>query len=561
MKFPFFKALLVAGVLATTWNCADDVTINYNGNYADWQDGSAIFDTGDGNVFIGEDNVVKDEEGNVIGTYDPNTQQIVGSDGEVQFEGVNKEELPVVEIPADTGSDNGSNTGNGTNTGNGSSTGTGTGAGNGTGTGTGTGTNADSGTGAGNSTGTGSDAGNGAGAGSSTSNGNGNGVESSTSAGSNNDNGNNNENASSGDNNNSTSDQPQKGDNETCYDKASGKYVKYYENLKGSKDEQYAYDNNCELKCWHDPTGNDCKQISGSSTQQGGDNTGSTGGNNTGSSSSSSNQQANPQSSNGSSQQGGNNGGGSTTTPTYPNGTTPNFEINESGRSGKAFGSRYWDCCKPHCGWNDNANGHPSSTCGVGGTTKVGADTQCFKNGGNAGTCTTQIPKVINENLAYAFAAVPGHLGGECGKCFLITFTGKSNGVDEARAQKLKGKQMVIMVSNIGYDVKNDQFDIMIPGGGFGEFNCCTNQIGVSYTGKEYGGFIHDCGGWQNQENDSGIPEIQNCVEEKCRSVFANNPNMLEGCLFSVNWYSVANNPEFNFKELKSCPQELVDRY
>ena len=38
--------------------------------------------------------------------------------------------------------------------------------------------------------------------------------------------------------------------------------------------------------------------------------------------------------------------------------------------------------------------------------------------GGPATACLDQIPMVVNDNLAYAFAASPGAGANVCGKCF-----------------------------------------------------------------------------------------------------------------------------------------------
>ena len=51
-------------------------------------------------------------------------------------------------------------------------------------------------------------------------------------------------------------------------------------------------------------------------------------------------------------------------------------------------------------------------------------------------------------------------------KCFALTFTGTGKYETKANHQALKGKTLVVMASNIGYDVENGQFDMMIPGGG-----------------------------------------------------------------------------------------------
>ena len=87
---------------------------------------------------------------------------------------------------------------------------------------------------------------------------------------------------------------------------------------------------------------------------------------------------------------------------------------------------------------------------------------------GPATTCFSQIPIIINDYLAYAFAAVPGNKPEECGKCYELSFTGEGKYETRLNHQKLWGKKLIVMVSNYGYDASNNQFDILIPGGGVG---------------------------------------------------------------------------------------------
>lgn len=303
--------------------------------------------------------------------------------------------------------------------------------------------------------------------------------------------------------------------NDQCFDKASGKCVKYYAEQTGSKGEKYAYDNSCNVKCYYDPDNKDCKNISGSAPA-----------------SSSSQQQQQQQKSSSSQQQ---------------QQVSTNFKIKSGGRSGQGWGSRYWDCCMPHCAWKGNTS-NPTKTCDAN-MNSIGESGGSVCSGGSGGVCDMQAPWAANEKLAFAFAAVPAALGGECGKCFLLTFDGKShNGGNKANTSGLSGKQMVIMVSNIGGDVSSNQFDIMIPGGGVGLYNGCGAQLGIPSTGAQYGGFITDC------KSDPS------CVKQKC-SVFSKYPKLQAGCEFSATWMGGANNPSFKFEELESCPSEISSKW
>lgn len=40
------------------------------------------------------------------------------------------------------------------------------------------------------------------------------------------------------------------------------------------------------------------------------------------------------------------------------------MELNSLAANG--YATRYWDCCKPHCGWSGNiSSGKPMKTCNV----------------------------------------------------------------------------------------------------------------------------------------------------------------------------------------------------
>ena len=241
-------------------------------------------------------------------------------------------------------------------------------------------------------------------------------------------------------------------------------------------------------------------------------------------------------------------------------GSTPNFSIKAGGRSGSGWGSRYWDCCKPHCAWSGKG-GPIAKTCNASQQTLAKGDdmVKSICDGGPAGLCNSQAPFAINDDLAYAFAAGPGNsYAGSCGSCFLLTFTGESRHTTDARTQALKGKKMVIMISNIGYDVEDGQFDMMIPGGGVGAFNGCSALWGINNLGAQHGGFLKDCGG---DKKVTDVATVQKCLEDKCNSVFASIPDAKAGCLFHAQWLMAANNPSFTYQELEKCPAELEAKY
>lgn len=226
---------------------------------------------------------------------------------------------------------------------------------------------------------------------------------------------------------------------------------------------------------------------------------------------------------------------------------SPSYTIKQGGSNGNGWGSRYWDCCMPHCAWGKNTS-NPTKVCNVNmEVVDESIGSVCDK--GNGGVCDTQAPWAVNSQFAFAFAAVPPKYGGACGKCFLLTFDGGRHNADpDENTKSLSGKKMVIMVSNIGGDVDDGQFDIMIPGGGVGLFNGCEAMLGVTDMGKQYGGFISDC------KHDA------NCIIEKCKA-FSKYPKIQAGCEFSATWMNGASNPTFKFEELESCPSEIAERW
>lgn len=247
---------------------------------------------------------------------------------------------------------------------------------------------------------------------------------------------------------------------------------------------------------------------------------------------------------------------GTSNTGNTSTGGCPNIVTKGGGGSGWA--TRYWDCCKPSCSWNENAGGNPSRQCDAKGKNQnndYGAQSIC--SGGNAATCTSQIPFTIDgcSDYGFAFAAVPASNGGQCGKCFQLTFTGEGKYSNDANIAKIKGKKLIIMVTNVGYDVEQGQFDIMIPGGGVGAFNGCS-QMGWGNQGKQYGGLLSDC----EEETGYSAAAYASCLERKCNDVFANDSEAKNGCLFLATWMKAANNPMHNYVEVE-CPSVLKSKY
>ncbi len=262
-------------------------------------------------------------------------------------------------------------------------------------------------------------------------------------------------------------------------------------------------------------------------------------------------------------------------------------EIQNNGKTG--WSSRYWDACKPHCSWLSSVDTTSEETYQAGMTVArncnihdvevpaftlghavqqywmgyEGTPSACVnENAGGTYTCTDMAPIAVNDTLAYGYVAGSGSLYKfGCGKCYHLQFNGGNHANDvKATHKALKGKHMVVMVSNIGYDVEAGQFDMMVPGGGVGAFNALSTQIGVpaSGLGANGGGFLTECQsslGWDNT-----VEKYQECVIAKCESVFKDWPNLLRGCKWYAEWYMAADNPTFNWEEVE-CPQYLVDHY
>jgi hypothetical protein len=201
---------------------------------------------------------------------------------------------------------------------------------------------------------------------------------------------------------------------------------------------------------------------------------------------------------------------------------------------GDGYATRYWDCCQPHCAQFD---GH---RCNSDGTTRTG-NTQSSCSGGGSFACYDEAPKAVNECLSYGYVAKANP---NCGGCFRIQFTGQGqHNANDPGSKAIKGKQMIVKVSNTGGDVANNQFDLMIPGGGVGQFNACSTQWGTNDLGAQYGGFLASCSGSYSAKKD--------CVRQQCMKIPAGAGR--DGCLWFVDWFQIADNPKFT-SQSTDCP-------
>lgn len=223
----------------------------------------------------------------------------------------------------------------------------------------------------------------------------------------------------------------------------------------------------------------------------------------------------------------------------------------------QGWASRYWDCCKPACGWKGNVPGGstPVSSCTAQGESmgsNYDARNAC-ESGGSAYMCQDFGPWAVSDTLAYGFAAVSR--SDYCGRCYQLQFTGRShNSTTDAGSASLSNKTMIVQAINNG-GVGSDQFDLLIPGGGVGDFDACSSSWGTSSLGERYGGFFLAC----QKQNGFNHEASKSCAKQKCQSVFANKPDLLRGCLFFTDWFNAPDNPALVFKEV-TCPAAITEK-
>lgn len=188
--------------------------------------------------------------------------------------------------------------------------------------------------------------------------------------------------------------------------------------------------------------------------------------------------------------------------------------------------TRYWDCCKPHCGWHSNMK-----MCDINGNPINDRNAKSGCEGGPAFQCMDYAPIEINSKVSYGWAAF-NNQGTQCGDCFQLDFQGE-----------LSGKQMIVQVINIG-DGGQNAFDLLVPGGGVGALNGCSRQWNNAPLGVQYGGFRATCG------PDEG------CIRNMCQQAFGNRQDLMRGCEWYLEWFNLADNPKVMYMKVP-CPQEI----
>ncbi|KAF3916957.1 Endoglucanase-5 [Arthrobotrys entomopaga] len=211
-------------------------------------------------------------------------------------------------------------------------------------------------------------------------------------------------------------------------------------------------------------------------------------------------------------------------------GSGPTFTPIVGGASGVGKTTRYWDCCKASCAWSGKGPVIPN-VCDINGdpitNNPINAQSGC--DGGPAFMCIDQQPFVINDDVAYGFAAVniQGRTEqGWCCSCYALSLT------DGPAA----GKTFVVQATNTGGDLVNNQFDLALPGGGQGLFNGCSKQ----FPDTPFDNWGATYGGIDTRDQCAGLPAV-----------------LQPGCDFRFDWFEGSDNPNITFVEVK-CPPEIV---
>lgn len=92
---------------------------------------------------------------------------------------------------------------------------------------------------------------------------------------------------------------------------------------------------------------------------------------------------------------------------------------------------------------------------------------------------------------------------------------------------------MVVQSTNTGSDISDNQFDLQIPGGGVGLFDGCSVEFGQALPGEQYG----------------GVTSRDQCDQMPAK--------LQAGCYWRFDWFLNADNPAFEFNQVK-CPSEIT---
>jgi hypothetical protein len=110
--------------------------------------------------------------------------------------------------------------------------------------------------------------------------------------------------------------------------------------------------------------------------------------------------------------------------------------------------SRYWDCCKPSCGWSDKAGfvgNTPVQSCDIHDNPLLDNTQGTGCNGGHAFACSADSPWAVNDTFSFGFVGtylVGGDESSWCCSCYALNFT----------SGPAKGKSMIVQSTNTNYD-------------------------------------------------------------------------------------------------------------
>lgn len=186
------------------------------------------------------------------------------------------------------------------------------------------------------------------------------------------------------------------------------------------------------------------------------------------------------------------------------------------------FATHFWDCCRPAFSY-DHPAAHlyaPVDACQRDGVTLLPANA-VGKNGCDGGdqfACSCMQPWVdsVDPELAYGFGAW-NHVhpdGTTESACYLTEFLPQ-----DPNGKPMKIRKMILQNINTSEGIPHDSWDMMLAGGGVGDYNKgCSNQWGSDW-GKQYGGV-------ETKESCCGLPES---LRSSCLfrfTVFGDNPGL-----------------------------------
>ncbi len=190
--------------------------------------------------------------------------------------------------------------------------------------------------------------------------------------------------------------------------------------------------------------------------------------------------------------------------------------------------TRYWDCCKPSCAWENKAPTiRPVETCFRNETRIIQRNMRSGCEGGESFACSQQTAWAISSNLSYGFAAarIIGQTEADwCCTCYKLVFT----------SGPVRKKEMIVQITNTGGDLSDNHFDIAIPGGGQGLFSGCSMQYQNYRGGQLYGGI-------KSRVECKLLPKLQQ-----------------PGCFWRFDWFKNADNPNVNATKVK-CPKVITN--